>query len=164
MNKMIIGLLLVAVPFIAMADSYTWSSGTLSTGTQHETSADIPISGYLDRVIIWNTGNTLATSAVVIASYAGSTAADTIISAEAVGTTPKVVRPRRVGTGSSGTALTHAIGAGSDALTNLATQVLSVPYERVYLGGNTKVQVTLASGTTQTNVTTVQFIFDRANR
>jgi hypothetical protein len=162
MKKSILGIMVSLLPFAALADSYTYPGEVTSTATQWYVSDDIPVAGELDRIVLWNT-DPKGTSVVVIANYAGDEIADIIYTGTVVNSSgaPVVVRPRRVGTGTSGTALTYGIGSGSAALTNLATQILTVPYEKFILGGNTKARVVDAGTTTVTNYMNAQFIFKR---
>jgi len=162
MKKLIVMFMAVlATVGVSLADSYTWSSDTLSTAAQFEVSSDLPIAGKLDRIIVWNSASA-CTTVVTVANYAGSTAADVIYSNSVANATPVTARPRRVGTTSAGVALAAVVGSGSDALTNLATTVLSAPYEGIMLGGNTKVRVLLQdAAATRTNTTSVQFIYSK---
>ena len=162
MNKMILGVLISLLPFAALADSYTYPGEVTSTATQWYVSDDIPVAGELDRIVLWNT-DPKGTSVVVIANYAGDVIADIIYTGTVVNSAgaPVVVRPRRVGTGTSGTALTYGTVATAGMDTNLITQILSVPYEKFILGGNIKARVVDAGTTTVTNYMNAQFIFDR---
>jgi len=155
MKKLIAVLFLSLVATGAMAGGFAWSSDTLSTAAQYQVSSDLPVSGELDKVIVWN-NSAGCTTVVVIATYAGDTIADVIFSNAVANTTPVVARPRRVGTDTAGTLLTSAYG---NSVTGAATTVISLPYERFVLGGLTKVKVLLQdAATTKTNETSVQFI------
>ena len=159
--KKLIGLVLVTLACVAgaFADSYTYTSDAFSTATQWAVSSDIPVQGELDRVILWNS-DPKGTSVVVIANYAGDTIADVIYTGTVVNSAgaPKIVLPRRVGTTTAGTALSAVTVANS---TGIVTTLLSVPYEKYMLGGNTKVRVVDAGTTTVTNYLKAQFIFTR---
>lgn len=160
--KKVIGIMLVALACAsgAFADSYTYTSEAFSTATQWAASSDLPVNGELDRIILWNT-DPKGTSVVVIANYAGTAIADVLYTGivNNASAAPIVVIPRRVGTDTSGTALTHAITTG--ASTNYVTQSMSVPYEKIMLGGNVKVRVVNQGTTTVTNYLNAQFIFKR---
>ena len=159
--KKMIGIVLAMLACIAgaYADSYTYTSDAFSTATQWAVSDALPVAGQLDRVILWNT-DPKGTAVVVVATYAGSVQADIICTAKVnnVASAPIVIRTRRVGTASSGTALAYATSA--EGITNI-TQILSVPYEKIMLGGNTKVWAIDAGTTTVTNFVNVQFIYSK---
>jgi hypothetical protein len=91
-----------------------------------------------------------------VAQYSSTTAIDTYASCSAIGGN-KIIRPRYLGTSTAGTAIAAVVGSGSDALTNLVTTVLSAPYERALLGGNTKVAVTAAAVSADNTVTVTLF-------
>lgn len=157
--KRMIGITLIALACAlgSYADSYQYISAVFSTGSQWAVSDDLPVAGELDRVILWNT-DPKGTSTVVIANYAGTAIADTIVSVTITNSlaAPVVVIPRRVGTGITGTTLTYGTSGGTGVV-----QQLSVPYEKFYLGGNTKVKVTEGATLTVTNYLKAQFIYKR---
>lgn len=159
MKKLIVMFMAVlATVGVSLADSYTWSSDTLSTAAQFEVSSDLPVAGKLDKIIVWNS-SVACTTVVTVANYAGSTAADVIFSNSVANTLPVVARPRRLGTDIAGTLLASAYGS---SVTGAATSVISVPYEAGMLGGNTKIRVLLQdAAATRTNTTSVQFIYSK---
>ena len=139
MRKMLIaailGLLLVSGGY---ADSYVYSFDGLTNG-ETSTSAAIPVSGWLDRVEVSQSAT--VTSTVTVATFDSTTEMDKFVYLASLTDTTKVVRPRVVGTGTTGTDLTYAHQAGLANTTNLVGQVLVVPYERMMIGGNTKIKV-----------------------
>jgi len=159
MKKMLIALLTLAVSAIAVnAEHYYWPVAGIATTTT-VTSADLPVSGELDRVILWNSVNT-QTSVVTIASYAGTSIADVIYTGKVSAAAIVVARPRRVGTDSAGTALTAAQIAGSTD-TNLVSTILYVPYEKILLSGNIKIRVVDESTASATNTLHAQFLYTK---
>lgn len=75
-----------------------------------------------------------------MATYDGTTAVDTYVSLSSWTDTSKVLRPRFIGTGNTGTALAAAnIGTASNAVPTLLP---TAPYERPMIGGNTKIVLT----------------------
>lgn len=185
--KRYIGFLVVllCVVGLASADSYTYSL-TITNGQAATLSAALPISGWLDRVEIRQ--DNPATSAVYVATYDGTTAVDTFVSLATLTTGQKVVRPRFIGTGNDGTALSGVAAqyaAGKFALstasadgTNLTsitcsyspsntvvTTVLQAPYERAMIGGNLKVSIGSAGGGNDgSNPVDVTIFYDRTAR
>lgn len=153
MNKFaIISAIIAACAFSAQADSFTYTSDSLLTNGQISTSAALPVSGYLDRIEMYG-ANAAMTSAVVVASYtSGGTAIDTFANVTALAeTTPKVIRPRFVGTTTAGTTIAPVELVGG---TNVST-ILTAPYERPIIGGNVKVKVTGTVANTNTVVVTI---------
>lgn len=143
----IIAAMLFACVSASTADSYTYVSDSLLTNGQISTSAALPISGYLDRIEMYG-GQAAMTSAVVVASYtAGGTTIDTFANVTALAeTTPKVIRPRFVGTTTAGVNIAPVELVGG---TNVST-VLTAPYDRPIVGGNVKVKVTGTVANTNT--------------
>jgi hypothetical protein len=144
---MVLGMVLVAG--IALADTATMTL-TVTNGQAATLSDPIPCSGWLDKIELVNGDGAAATSTVVVATYSGSTAVETF--ATKTLTSATVIRPRFASTANTGTAIPAVVGSGSDALTNLVTTVLTVPYEKALIGGNVKLS---AAGTANDGSCTV---------
>jgi len=152
----IMGLLVPAV----QADSVTVTlTRTGAVGATAAYSEPINISGYLERVE-FNSASDGATNTFTLATYKGTTAQQKFVefSTASTGTQYKVVSPRVVGTTIAGVAL-DAVATG----TNQATQVLSVPYERMMIGGNVKLALSPALTNTTTTVEAVLY-YERAKK
>jgi hypothetical protein len=144
---MVLGMVLVAG--IALADTATVSL-TITNGQAATLSDAISASGWLDKIELVHSDGATATSTVVVATYSGSTAVETF--ATKTLTSATVIRPRFAATANTGTAIPAVVGNGSDALTNLVTTVLTVPYEKALIGGNVKMSV---AGTSNDGTNTV---------
>lgn len=141
---------------VSVADTATVSLSV--TGGQAIAYSDaIPVSGILEKVEIVQTAN--VTNTIVLATYSGTTAIDTYVSLESLATSTKLVRPAFLPTANTGTALAAVIGSGTDALTNLVSQVLVVPYAKAILGGNVKLAVTTDSATGEAASTVTATIY-----
>lgn len=159
MQKLItIALLVAAFAGFARADSYTWTSGTLSTDTAVEVSSALPVQGYLDRVIVRNSNASAITNQVILATYIGGNEGDVLCVSTAVTTTVDVQIPRRLGT-ATGSGVTLAQGLDPIGGTNAYYQLLNANYEKIYLGGDTRLKVTVDAPAAVTNVTTVTLIY-----
>jgi len=149
--KKVIGLALIAVALAGMvqADSYTVT--LICTGTATQVSAQLPVSGELDKIEY--TKNGAVTTTLTVATFDSTTAIETYWSKAAVGATRGMARPRFVGTDYAGTALATALIAS--ATTN-ASQILVVPSEAPLLGGNIKLTAAnTQADLTSTNVVTI---------
>lgn len=141
---------------VSVADTATVSLSV--TGGQAIAYSDaIPVSGILEKVEIVQTAN--VTNTIVLATYSGTTAIDTYVSLASLATSTKLVRPAFLPTANTGTALAAVIGSGTDALTNLVSQVLVVPYAKAILGGNVKLAVTTGSATGEAASTVTATIY-----
>lgn len=141
---------------VSVADTATVSLSV--TGGQAIAYSDaIPVSGILEKVEIVQTAN--VTNTIVLATYSGTTAIDTYVSLASLATSTKLVRPAFLPTANTGTALAAVIGSGTDALTNLVSQVLVVPYAKAILGGNVKLAVTTDSATGEAASTVTATIY-----
>ena len=161
--KKVIGLALIAVALLAgmvQADSYTVT--LICTGTATQVSAQLPVSGELDKIEY--TKNGAVTTTLTVATFDNTTAIETYWSKAAAGAARGMARPRFVGTTYDGTALAAAVTYGNYVTNALgqpvsnyvATTTLSVPYGPALLGGNIK----LTAANTQadlisTNVVTI---------
>lgn len=156
MKKLVTLLALVAGLFACVANA-AFVETTVTASGAAAYSDQIPASGYLDRIEIIKSGDNDVVD-IDVATFSGTTIVDGLvdINALATATDTVVIRPRRVGTGVSGTALAGALGA--NAGTNV-TQVLVAPYERPMVGGNLKLKVTAGAGTNAT--VTARFYFER---
>lgn len=142
----------------AFADSYTFSTDALSTNTEFELSGNLPISGWLDKIEVWQDETLASTATVTVASYAGSTAIDTFYTASVnQSSLTDVARPRIIGTTTAGVDLSGVVVLSP---TNAATTVLTAAYDRPMLGGNIKALVTLTTPGTVTNTVTVRIFYD----
>ncbi len=164
MRKLIvITALLCAFAGIARADVQTWESDTMTTNTHVDVSDALPVSGYLEKIEAWNSCAG-CTSTVVVASYnAAGTAVDTLATVTLTTTTPKVIRTRVIGTTNAGVDLAGALAYGATNLSLAATTALIAPYERVMLGGTTKITAT-GTITDGTNTVNVRIFYDRTER
>jgi hypothetical protein len=162
MKKFSLFIIAALVASVSLADTFTWSSSVLSTSTQAEVSADLPVAGRLVKVEAYSSHTGVQTSTVTIASYIGAQAVETYatLTVPGTGTQSVVAYPRRVGTGSTGVNLAAASGVGENTNT---TQMLVVPYEQHLLGGNTKIRVSQLAASTTTNTVTVRLFFTREN-
>lgn len=145
----------VGIAVLAQADTRTVSL-TVTNGQAITYSDPIPASGELEKIEFVQSSASTAT--VTIATYTGTTAIETFASLSAWATTTKLVKPRAVGTTTAGVSIVAVVGSGSDALTNLATTVLSAPYERLVVGGNLKMAVT-GTANSGTNTVTATLYF-----
>jgi hypothetical protein len=143
---------LVGFAVLARADGYRSVSLTVTNGQAITYSDPIVAAGYLEKIeVVQSTGGT---STVTVATYDGTTAIDTFASLTTLAGS-KVVRLLVAPTDNTGTAL----AAVTNAATSFST-VLSVPYERAFLGGNIKMAVTAqAAGGTGTNTVTARLYF-----
>jgi hypothetical protein len=151
MKKMIVGVLsmLVMAGFVC-ADSYTY---TFVAANCTNTSEVIPISGYLDKIELSQTAglSTTRSNVIVVATYNGTTAVDTLASVT-LGAA-KVVRVRVQPTDNTGTVIPAVLGT---SITNYST-ALNVPYEKVLVGGNIKVTIQNDHANASTNVITFYY-------
>lgn len=162
MKKFVCVLGLVLTASLAFGDSVTFTSGNNTTSTTTEVSAVLPVSGYLDKIVMYNS-IAGATSAVVVADYsADGIAVETYATASAVAdTTATVIRPRVLGTSTAGAALTYSILSSGVQSTNILTQQIQVPYERMIIGGNVKVSlIATVVPSNKTNVVTTIVFFE----
>jgi hypothetical protein len=119
-----------------MADSYVYTT-TCTNNKAIAYSDPLPISGYIERIEVFQSSS-VATTTVTVASYdANNTALTTYASKACVGN--QVFTPRVVGSSTAGVTLTAATGSSSGTNT---TTMLVVPYEKLMIGGNSKVAVT----------------------
>jgi hypothetical protein len=132
---LVIGLCLLVAS--AMADSYTYTT-TCTNNKAIAYSDPLPISGYIERIEVYQSSS-VATTTVTVATYdgGGTTALTTFASKACVGN--QVFTPRVVGSTTAGVTLVAATGSSSGTNT---TTMLVVPYEKMMIGGNTKVAVT----------------------
>lgn len=126
---------LVAMALTASADSYTYTYVNAGIGTNW--SAAIPVSGWLDKIEIYNVSGATRTGIVTVCTAYSNTTIE-IYANNISNNTAKVIRPRVKGTDQYGTALTYELVASSDA-TNEVQQV-QVLYEKPMIGGNLKIQ------------------------
>jgi len=140
MRKIACAIVSLCVVVGVYADTFTYTLEADNNTTN--TSAALPVSGWLDKIELSGPGAG-ATNGVVIATYDGTTAVDTLASVSSL-TTPKVIRLRVVPTDNTGTDLAAAFSAlGKD--TN-ASQVISIPYDKVLVGGNIKITTINTAG------------------
>lgn len=148
MNKIVCGIVGgLLVVSAAMADTMT-ATVSVTNGQPATLSGAIPVSGWLDKIEIVQSGGTGSTSAVVVATYSGTTAVDTFAT-KTLAAASQIFRPRVVGTANTGTALAAAATGTNDYT---AGTVLAAPYERILIGGNVKLSV---AGTNVKNTNTV---------
>lgn len=153
MRKIVIGLIVALCAVGAFADSYTYTYTSLGNSTN--TSAALPVSGWLDKIEVSGLGAT-RTNAVTVATYDGTTAIDTL--ANATLTTAKIIRLRVQPTDNTGTVIPAVAGTGTNSLTQL-----NVPYEPVLIGGNVKI-VCVNDQITNTNNVKVVFYYEPLKR
>lgn len=148
MRSMIGGLAVAAVLACAggaVADTSVMSM-LVTNGGAAVTSEQFTASGWLDKIEL-TTGTTgTPTQGVVVATYTGTTAVETMATV-ALLTSTKVVRLRTLPTDNTGTALAAALVAVTAASSNTAAgTVLNVPYCAPLVGGNMKMVVTPQAG------------------
>jgi hypothetical protein len=147
MKKIVVGLIgLLVMASMACADTYTYTY--VNGGNNTNLSAAIPVSGYLDKIEMSILAATERTSTVVVATYDGTTAVDTLGSVTLTGT--KVIRLRVQPTDNTGTVIPSVWSAAGTDGTNAST-ILSVVYDKVLVGGNMKVSIANAHTHASTN-------------
>jgi len=156
MRKIVMGILACLCAVSVMADSYTYTYSSAGIGTN--LSDAIPISGWLDKIELSNGTGAAATTTVVVATYDGTTAIDTLVT-KAV-TTPVVVRLRVQPTDNTGTVIPAVAITGAE--TNVTT-LLTVPYGPVLVGGNIKIS-TINVHSTTTNENKIVFYYEPLKR
>lgn len=148
---------LVAFAGMAKADSISYTVA-VTNGQGVSISDQLPVSGYLEKVEMFQSGGTNA--AVVLATYGtdNTTALDTYVSISALLASGKVVTPEYIGQTSAGVDIAaSALTAGS---TNAATMLVA-NYKRKMLGGNVRFAVTAStSGTVVTNTVNLKIFFE----
>jgi hypothetical protein len=152
--------LLLALAAVALCTSYAVADEktVVVTAAGATTYSDpINISGYIERVEIVRTP--APGSAVVdidLGTFSGTTLMQSIVNIDAAATnfTPVAVIPRVVGTTVAGVALTAATGT---AVGTNTTTMLTVPYERIMVGGNLKLKVTALAGTNATVTAVIHY-------
>jgi len=157
-------LLMLGIAVAANADSAYWDSSSMTTSTANDISEAIDVSGYIDRIEIW-ADEAGSTGTVTVCSYNDSTVIDTYATVTVEEQTPVVVRPRLIGSASSGTALTYATTYINQALgTNfVATQVLEGDYERPMAGSIVKAYA-VGTVVAATNAYHVRIFYDPTDR
>ena len=152
--KKIVSIMLFVLAFgsLAMADTYSYEY--IAAGNYTNVSDQIPVSGYLDKIELSGLGAT-RTSGVVVATYTGTTAIDTLASVSAL-TTPVVVRLRVQPTDNTGTVIPSVWSAAGTGGTNAST-ILSIVYDKVLVGGNIKITIINAHVNAQTNKITFYY-------
>jgi hypothetical protein len=164
---MVMAALLALVSF-ASADVYTWT-GTVTNGQPATLSDQIPVSGLLDKLEVFQSYTNIATSTVVVATYDAGSQNNITNAVETYATltltAAKVIRLTSVPTDNTGTALTGALSA-SDVSTNGVTRVLTIPYRQPMIGSNLRVSLagTTISPQSATNTVTVRFFYDPLRR
>ncbi len=155
MKKILVAMLAVAL-FTATAQSAVYEETFTVTTNAVVVSSVIPVAGTLDKVEVIQTAG--LTNSIVVATYSGTTAVDTLVSlADLTGN--KVVRPRIIGTTTAGVNLAAAIQ--TDATNTLGTALIAM-YERPYIAGNVKATITAnANMGTATSTVTLRFYFIR---
>ena len=160
MKKMLAVVVMVACgAMAARADFYEYSV-TTATGAVTTVSAQIPVSGYLDRVEIIQTAD--RTNTFTIATYDSTTAIDTVVASGAL-TGNKVIRPRIIGTTTAGVALAGVVATGTNT-SAAASSVLVAGYEKPLVGGNLKVSILGDAANVATTAVKVRFYFERFRR
>lgn len=156
---MLIGLLAVGLCALkAQAEGSFYEETLIVTNDQTSYSAAIPFKGFIEK-IEWVQSN-LGSNTMTLATFAGTTAIDTIYTKAQIGAANGVARPRVVGTTTAGVdlagvATSYALTTNSlgQVLTNsYATTILSVPYEKIWLGGNVKWRCVVTDGTVTNTV------------
>lgn len=176
MKRILSGVLMVLLALSARADTATCSL-TVTNGGGVYTSDVINVSGWLDKIELITGTTGTPTQSVTIATYSGATALETFATVSAL-TSTKVVRTRVLPTDNTGTALAYAAASASGgslsvagvetnvtaALTNsLVTTQLVVPYAQPWIGGNVKMLVDPAAGSTVgTNTVTATIYYHKA--
>ena len=160
MRKMIAMLVILAcVCGVGNADTWTYTLDAVQSATN--VSPQVMASGWLDRIEFSQEADSTCT--VVVATYttaAATQAVDTYATLSANTDTVKVVRPRVVGTGTAGTTLSYVAASGT---TNVLQQ-LNVPYERMMIGGNTRIRTIQGAVTGLTNSLKVTIFYEPLKR
>jgi hypothetical protein len=155
MKKALVAIMAVAVVAVT-AKSAVYEETFLVTTNAAVVSAAFPIAGVLDKIEVVQSAG--VTNSIVVATYAGTTAVDTLMTLTDL-TGNKVVRPRLIGTTTAGVNLAAAIIADA---TNTVGQILAAPYERPYIAGNVKATITAhADNGEETATVTLRFYFIR---
>jgi hypothetical protein len=123
------------------------------------TSGILPISGTLDKIEVIQ-ASAAVTNSIVVATYSGTTAVDTILTLTDLAGN-KVVRPRVIGTTTAGVNLA-GVAAGGTNTSAAATTVLVANYEAPYVAGNVKAVLTAnAANAAVSSTITLRFYFKR---
>ena len=153
MKRLMFGIAVLALVSIAVrADTYTYS---VASTNGIATTNDVLASGWLDKIEVAQDAS--ATCTVVVATYdMNGTAVETYASLSSMTAASTIVRPGAVRTSNAGVALTSAITGGN---ASNVTQVITVPYDRIMIGGNTKIITTGSGGpaAAKNNVKTTVF-------
>ena len=151
-----LGLLVILACVCGMGYADTWTYTVDAVQAKSYTSDVIQASGYIERIEFNQEADSTCT--VVVATYTpdNATAIETFASLSNNTDTSKTVRPRVVGTGTTGTALTYVAASGT---TNVLQQVV-VPYERMMIGGNSRVKITQGAVTGLTNTLKVVVFYE----
>lgn len=159
MKRMLAAVVVMVVcgAMAARADFYEYSV-TTATGAVTTVSAQIPVSGYLDRVEIIQTA--ARTNTFTIATYDSTTAIDTVVASGAL-TGNKVIRPRIIGTTTAGVNLAAAATGTNDYT---AGTVLVASYDKPIVGGNLLVSILGDAANVATTAVKVRFYFERFER
>ena len=159
MKKMLAVVVMVACgAMAARADFYEYSV-TTATGAVTTVSAQIPVSGYLDRVEIIQTAG--VTNSYTIATYDSTTAVDTVVTSADLATATDVIRPRIIGTTTAGVNLAAAATGTNDYT---AGTILVANYEKPLVGGNLKVSIVGKEENVVATAVKVRFYFERFER
>lgn len=163
MKKVLIGLMgLLACALAASADTYTFTAD-LTNGVV-ETNA-VAASGWLDKIEVCQEAS--RTTDVVVATFNSdnATICDVYCTNASQTAAAQVYRPRVVGSTIAGVALA-AVTVDSTTITNgvAATTVLSAPYERKMIGGNTQIKISSAGAGMGENTVKVTIFYEPLKR
>ena len=145
MKKLMIGLAVVlSLVAIVPAQAQLYQEITMICTTGNVTySSALSVAGVLDKIEYIKTGNNTNTFTLATFSAADGTV-DTFATKALGGATSGVIRPRVIGTTTAGVALAAVTSNGDNGttITNAyATTFLQAPYERMRIGGNTKIKL-----------------------
>jgi hypothetical protein len=152
--------LLLALAAVALCTSYAVADEktVVVTAAGATTYSDpINVSGYIERVEIVRTPTSVSDVVDIdLATFSGTTIMQSVVNIDAAATnfTPVAVVPRVVGTTVAGVALTAVTGT---AVGTNTTTMLTVPYERIMVGGNLKLKVTALAGTNATVTAVIHY-------
>jgi hypothetical protein len=154
--KKMLGIVVAALVVAGVAQAAVYEETFTVTTNAAVTSAILPISGTIDKIEVIQSAD--VTNTVVVATYSGTTAVDTILTlADLEGN--KVVRPRVIGTTTAGVNLAAAANGTNDYT---AGTILVANYEAPYVAGNVKAVLTAnAANAAVSSTITLRFYFKR---
>jgi len=155
--KKMTGIMVAALVVAGVARAAVYEETFTVTTNAAVTSAILPISGTIDKIEVIQ-ASAAVTNSIVVATYSGTTAVDTILTLTDLAGN-KVVRPRVIGTTTAGVNLAAAANGTNDYT---AGTVLVANYEAPYVAGNVKAVLTAnAANAAVASTITLRFYFKR---